>query len=100
MFYKLSPSAKKDLREIWNYTVDKWGERQANSYIKNIFECFDEIANRKIIFGHAVISNRKFKVVRCEHHYIYFTAGKELVISAILHKKRDFISVLKKRLPA
>ena len=34
--YRLTPSAKSDLIEIWNYTVEIWGEKQAEKYLQEI----------------------------------------------------------------
>ena len=36
--YRLTPSAKSDLIEIWNYTVETWGEKQAENYLQDIEE--------------------------------------------------------------
>ena len=30
--YKLTNKAVEDLAEIWDYTFDKWSEKQANNY--------------------------------------------------------------------
>lgn len=34
--YKLTNKAVEDLTQIWNYTIDKWSENQAD----NIISCF------------------------------------------------------------
>ena len=34
--YRLTPSAKSDLIEFWNYTVETWGEKQAEKYLHDI----------------------------------------------------------------
>ncbi|MEK6746605.1 MAG: type II toxin-antitoxin system RelE/ParE family toxin [Pseudomonadota bacterium] len=99
MRYELSPDAIKDIREIWNYTVDKWGEKQANNYIKNIFECFEEIIARDVVYKKLFIDDKEIKLVRHEHHYIFFIVKKDPIIVRVLHKKMDFISALNKRLP-
>lgn len=31
--YDLTPEAKQDIRNIWLYTVEHWGERQADGYV-------------------------------------------------------------------
>lgn len=98
MRYKLTPRARKDLKEIWNYTIDKWGEKQAKTYLNDIFECFDEITNENLIYKRLLIGNKNFKLVRCGHHCIFFTVDIEPTIAAILHEKMDFVLVLKKRL--
>ena len=34
--YRLTPAAKSDLLDIWNYTVKTWGEKQAENYLLDI----------------------------------------------------------------
>ena len=31
--YRLTPAAKYDLLEIWNYTKKNWGKKQAEKYL-------------------------------------------------------------------
>jgi len=41
--YKLTTAAKNDLKEIWQYTVEKWGEKQAENYIYQLEKKFKEL---------------------------------------------------------
>jgi toxin ParE1/3/4 len=34
--YKLSKKAEHDLINIWNYTLDNWGETQADNYVQSL----------------------------------------------------------------
>ena len=34
--YKLTKRAVQDLKEIWNYTFDKWSEKQADKYFREL----------------------------------------------------------------
>jgi toxin ParE1/3/4 len=42
--YRLSVLAELDLADIADYTVDIWGEKQADLYLDDLLECFDRIA--------------------------------------------------------
>lgn len=42
--YGLSPRAQTDLNEIWDYTVDRWGFEQAESYIRQLWERIESLA--------------------------------------------------------
>ncbi|MCG8617150.1 MAG: type II toxin-antitoxin system RelE/ParE family toxin [Desulfobacterales bacterium] len=42
--YRLTPSAKSDLIEIWNYTAEIWGEKQAEKYLKDIEDTLNQLA--------------------------------------------------------
>ena len=34
--YRLSPRAQADLENIWDYTEERWGQSQAESYVRSI----------------------------------------------------------------
>ncbi|MFT4257986.1 MAG: type II toxin-antitoxin system RelE/ParE family toxin [Pseudoxanthomonas sp.] len=44
---QVQESASYRLDEIYRYTRDRWGTRQADRYIKGLFEAFDGLETRK-----------------------------------------------------
>ncbi|HEY1837951.1 MAG TPA: type II toxin-antitoxin system RelE/ParE family toxin [Rhizomicrobium sp.] len=42
----LSPRARTDLDEIWEYTADKWNAEQADNYIREIWKTIELIGDR------------------------------------------------------
>ena len=89
--YKLSNKAVEDLDRIWNYTFDKWSEKQADKYYEMLLENCQEIANNpdlgknyegiiKELFG--------FKVNR---HIIFYRKfyDNPIEIIRILHERMD-----------
>lgn len=44
MIYRLSPSAEKDLFDIWEYTISTWGEAQAEQYLQMLDARFVNLA--------------------------------------------------------
>lgn len=44
--YEISDKAMFDLQSIWNYTIDKWSERQADIYYQYLIDEFTNIANK------------------------------------------------------
>ena len=44
--FNLTPRAKTDLENIWHYTLQKWGEAQADKYIKDMFTRFEWLATQ------------------------------------------------------
>jgi toxin ParE1/3/4 len=42
--YKFTNKAVDDLAQIWNYTLDKWSEDQADRYYNMLFENCKEVA--------------------------------------------------------
>jgi len=46
--FRVQDRARRRLDEIYVYTRDTWGDKQAACYIRGLFERFDEIASQKI----------------------------------------------------
>jgi toxin ParE1/3/4 len=42
--YRLSPRAQADLEDIWDYTVERWGGRRAEAYIRQICGAVEALA--------------------------------------------------------
>ena len=71
--YRLTPAAKNDLLEIWEYTIKAWGSKKAKQYLFDIetkLEMFLE-ANGCLIYGeilnaHAFISLMRDKAKKGE----------------------------------
>ena len=98
MKYEITLPAENDLIEIFGYTVEKWGSRQAKNYVSKIVSSLEQIADGKLFCRRAFSKNEEIKLVLCEYHYIFFLTGKKPIIFAVLHEKMDFVAVLNKRL--
>lgn len=90
-----SRRAKADVRAIWNYTAEFWGEGQAKVYIELIETAVQAIAAdpklgrpcddvREGVRRHLVGS----------HMLFYRVKGKGLFMVRILHQKMDFTRYL------
>jgi toxin ParE1/3/4 len=42
--YVLSRRAREDLKEIWNYTADRWNSDQADRYIEQLHRAIELVA--------------------------------------------------------
>ena len=42
--YRLRALARRDLEIIWDYTLEQWGNQQAERYFAALFTCFDDLA--------------------------------------------------------
>lgn len=87
----LRPEAHSDLEEIWDYTVEKWDEEQAERYLRLINRSFDELS-KKPTLGRACdfirAGYRKHLVGR--HVVFYRTMGEGIDVVRILHQAMDF----------
>jgi toxin ParE1/3/4 len=43
--YRLGPKGVSDLAEIFDYTVDTWGEEHAENYLDELATCFQRLAD-------------------------------------------------------
>jgi len=87
----LTPKAKADLDDIWDFTIARWGMVQAEKYVRDLWAAMEQqvsdLAN-SIDIGDVRPGYRK---VRAGSHIIFFkvtTDGIDVV--RILHQKMDF----------
>ena len=98
--FKLTPSARNDLKQIAKYTVREWGEEQALTYKRKLDACFNQIGKGEIVQRTFTAKLPGLLVRRCEKHFIfYFKKEKEpAVILNILHERMDLMKRMRKRL--
>jgi len=89
----LSPAAKNDLDKIWNYTIKKWGEAQAERYIRDIkAACYDLVAsNKNSLSAENIKSGYRKSLVGS--HIIFFKIHSDGTINIIriLHQQMDVL---------
>jgi toxin ParE1/3/4 len=88
--FRVSAIAAQRLDEIFVYTVDTWGQEQAEIYIRGLFTCFDRIARRELLWR-AIPAEFGVDGYYCrfERHYVYwrFLANGDVGIVTILHER-------------
>lgn len=98
--YDLTPAARQDVRDIWLYTAEQWGERQADRYTGFLETCCRRIAGKKA--RSKTFSERypQVQVTRCQQHYVFFLhpEGQKPLIVAVLHGRMDMLSRIGERL--
>ncbi|MBB4611787.1 type II toxin-antitoxin system RelE/ParE family toxin [Novosphingobium taihuense] len=96
--YRIEPSAAARLDEIFVYTRDVWSVEQAEKYIRDLFEKFAAIAERRVIWK-SIPAELGVKGWFCRHerHYVYWTeqADGEIAIVAVLHERMHRIARIK-----
>ena len=89
--YKLTNKAVDDLAKIWDYTVEKWSEEQADKYYSLLLDSCQTIANNpelgKNYFG---IETELFGL-KTNRHIIFYRklVDKPIEITRILHERMD-----------
>jgi toxin ParE1/3/4 len=87
----LTPKAKADLDDIWDFTFARWGMVQAEKYVRDLWAAMEQqvsdLAN-SIDIGDVRPGYRK---VRAGSHIIFFKVINDGIdVVRILHQKMDF----------
>ncbi len=89
--YKLTNKAVEDLANIWNYTFDKWSEKQADKYYEML------IANCKKISENPDLGKKYDKIaknilgLKTNRHIIFYNKidANTILVIRILHEEMD-----------
>lgn len=70
--YALSPHAVADLDDIWDYTSERWGEAQAERYVRALAHVFQRLADGPQL-GRACDELRKgYRRFGCGSHIVFY----------------------------
>lgn len=84
------PRARRDLIEIWFYTRDKWGEDQADRYLRRIDDAIKRLAGAPGLgsdYGQVRQGVRRYPVER--HRIFYRRIDRGIEIVRVLHPSMD-----------
>ena len=88
--YRLTPSARGDLSDIWDYTCERWAAEQAERYTEQLRKACARLAEdpRR---GHAIDDIRsRYRSYSAGSHSIVFTvADQGIEIVRFLHQSMD-----------
>ena len=88
--YALSPAAQADLEDIWDYTVRRWGEAQAEDYTRNIQAACEALSEGTMISRSAGEIRAGYRKVTVGSHVMFFCMQSDVVeIIRILHQSMD-----------
>ena len=88
--YGLSPLAQGDIERIWIETANKWGVDQAETYIRQVSDHIQIIADRPLL-GRACLDVRTgyYKYPTGSHILFYRRAENGIDVMRILHERMD-----------
>ena len=88
--YRLTPAAKSDLIEIWNYTIEVWGEKQAEKYLLDIKTKLEKLAgNPELGIQRPEVAPGYQSLPVGKHVIFYRQSGDYIEIVGILHGRMD-----------
>lgn len=88
--YLLTPRARADLDEIWNYTAAQWSVAQAERYLREIQRGIEAVASRPGL-GRRCDELRAgyFKMFVGSHILFYTQTKAKIQIVRVLHQSMD-----------
>jgi toxin ParE1/3/4 len=92
--YELTNKAVEDLTNIWEYSIEKWSEQQADRYFDLIISSFQEIVNNpETGKNYDGITNDLFGL-KTEKHIVFYRKriNQPIEIIRILHERMDLNS--------
>ena len=90
MKYRLSKSAEQDLRDIWNYTIQTWGETQAERYLRSLEKRFLDLSLNPTIGRARTDVAEELLSFHEAHHVIFYRSHQNgIAIARILHERMD-----------
>lgn len=86
----VTPRARADLSEIYDYTVYAWGLDQADAYNRLIEAAFEDIAKRPLLGRRVRGRGDDIRKRLCRSHVIYYRlSGDGVEIVRVLHQMMD-----------
>ncbi len=91
----ISPQAARDLREIRNYTLQSWGTRQADIYLKKIESAFYGLLENPELGRERGDINKGYRSLIIEKHILFYKIERsEIHILALPHTRMDILNYL------
>jgi toxin ParE1/3/4 len=85
-----SKKARSDLKEIWKYSFDQWGESRADSYYDTLDKAMSQIARTPDIGKPREAIKRGLRGYHAGRHIIYYTVHTTHVyVLRVLHDRSD-----------
>lgn len=93
--YHLTPAAKNDLRQMWNYTAKYWSAKQAEQYLLAIETKLELLAANPELGRHREEISPTYYYFPAEKYIVFYLKAKEHIeIIGILHKRMDVVTNL------
>ncbi len=89
---KIYPAARERILEVWDYTDKKWGEQQADAYVRELVAEIETVSAQRHRWRPVLDEALKgVYFFRHRHHYVFFRelTKKRLGVISVLHEKMD-----------
>ena len=87
----LSPRAQADLDEIWDYTADRWGLDQAETYTRQLWKDIAIVADRPSLGRECNEVRRGYRMYPSGSHVLFNRQTADGIdVVRILHERMDY----------
>lgn len=89
--YELTNKAVEDLTGIWEYTIEKWSEQQADKYYNLLLDSCQDIANNQELGKNYDGITKDLFGLKTNRHIIFYRKriNQPIEITRILHERMD-----------
>ncbi|MBS0613618.1 MAG: type II toxin-antitoxin system RelE/ParE family toxin [Proteobacteria bacterium] len=89
--FVLAPRAQADLDDIWDYTVDRWGLDQAETYTRQLWKDIATVAKRPSLGRECLEVRQGYRKYPSGLHVLFYrTTTDGIDIVRILHERMDY----------
>jgi toxin ParE1/3/4 len=89
--FVLTPRAQADLDEIWDYTADRWGLDQAETYTRQLWKDIAIVADRPAIGRECNDVRRGYRMYPSGSHVLFYRHTVDGIdVVRILHERMDY----------
>ena len=94
----LTPKARLDLEEIYEYSFRVWGVTQADLYQDQLFHFMQLICKNPFLGTNYSYSSIAYRKLTANKHLIFYRLEKSsIIVVRILHEKMDILPQIEKK---
>jgi toxin ParE1/3/4 len=83
--------AKQDLKKIWLYTFDAYGEKQADKYYDELIAAMNTLSQNPNIGVPCDFIRLGYRQYHINHHCIFYRLGRDKIhVMRVLHESMHF----------
>ena len=89
--YVLSPRAQADLDDIWDYTAERWGLDQAETYTRRLWKSIQALADTPSLGRECDEARAGYRQYPSGSHILFYRLMKDHIeVVRILHERMDY----------
>lgn len=82
--------ARRDLREIWRYTFEKWNETQADAYVFGLYNALLKLKRNPKLGRQRWELGANYRSLAINRHVVFYTVDESVVrVIRLLHGRMD-----------